>query len=137
MKNQTLNSGQVSVASTGLVRLLWRCGYVKPSAKPVKVIELGDGQIKVVGSCRIHQPIDQPNESYHESYDEALIRFVANGERDLKRAETELAGAKRRLKSRKAMWAKHRESQETTSSGFQSFRSARNASTAGRSIMEP
>lgn len=107
MDTENLNSERVSVASTSLVRLLWRCGYVKPSAKPVKVIELGDGQIKVVGSCQIHQPIDQPNESYHESYEDALRRFVANGERDLKRAETELAGAKRKLASRKAMWTKH------------------------------
>lgn len=90
-----------------LVRRLWRCGYVKPSAKPVKAIELGNGQIKVVGSCLIYQPMDQPNESYHDTYEDALRRFVANGERDLKRAETELAGAKRRLASRKAMLTKH------------------------------
>lgn len=93
-----------------LVRHLWKCGYVKPSAKPVKVIELGDGKIKVAGSCRMQQPLDQPDESYHESYEDALRRFVANGERDLKRAEAELAGAKRRMASRKAMWTKHCES---------------------------
>ena len=93
-----------AVAQERLVRHLWRCGYVKPSAKPVTVIELGDGQIKVVGSCRIRQPLDQPNESYHESYEDALRRFVENGERDLKLAEAELAGAKRRLASRKAVW---------------------------------
>lgn len=94
----------VRCAATGSEMLLWRVGWGRISAKPVKVIELGDGYIKVVGSCLNKQKRDDRNESYHDTYKDAMLRFLTDAQRDVNDAETKLANAKRRLKGARAKW---------------------------------
>lgn len=83
--------------------LLWRVDW-KVSAKPVKCIDLGDGKIKVVGSCRIEQQRDERTESYHETYEAAMMRFLTNAQRDVNNADKNLKNAKRRLAGAKSKW---------------------------------
>jgi hypothetical protein len=85
--------------ATGSAMHLWRCGCGRISTKPVKVINLGDGNIKVVGSCLITQKRDDRNESYHDNYAEAVSRLLVNAQRDVNEAKKKLDGAKRRLKA--------------------------------------
>lgn len=97
----------VAGSAIGSEMLLWRAGWGRISAKPVKCIELGGGYIKVVGSCTIKQKRDDRHESYHDSYKEALMRLLTNAAREMKDAEKELASAKRRLGKAKAKWCNY------------------------------
>lgn len=94
-------------SSTANKLLLWCVSFGRISAKPVKVIDLGNGEIKVVGSCRIRQKRDERNESYHDTYKAALIRLLANAQHDVDDAKKELSNAQRRLKSVRAKWTSY------------------------------
>lgn len=83
--------------------MLWRVDW-KISSKPEKCIELGNGKIKVVGSCRIWQLRDERNESYHDTYKEALTRYLSNAQRDVNDAAKRLKNAKNRLAVAKSKW---------------------------------
>lgn len=89
--------------ATGSERMMWRLSW-RISTKPVKVIMLGGDQIKVVGSCRISQSLDERHESYHDTYKDAMLRFLANAQRDVNDAKKELANAQRHLKTVNAKW---------------------------------
>lgn len=84
--------------------LLWCVSWGTISAKPKKCLDLGNGEIRVVGSCLIRQKRDDQNESYHDTYHQAMIRFVADAQRDVNNAKKQLANAKRRLKNAKTKW---------------------------------
>lgn len=90
-------------AKIGSEILLWRVDW-RVSSKPVKCIELGDGKIKVIGSCMIKQKRDERDESYHETYKEALLRFLANAQRNVNGAAKHLKNAKRHLLVANAKW---------------------------------
>lgn len=91
-------------ARTGSEMLLWRVRWGRISSKPVKCLDLGDGNIKVVGSCTIKQKRDDYNESYHDTYKAAVLRLLADAQRDVNRAKKELASAQRHLKTATAKW---------------------------------
>jgi hypothetical protein len=85
---------------------LWRVDW-KISSKPVRVIWLGDGKIKVIASCRIEQKIDEGRESYHDTYNEAMMRFLTNAQRDVNDAKKKLAKAQSRLKAANRKWVSY------------------------------
>lgn len=91
-------------ATHGSEMLLWRVGWGRISSKPVKCLDLGNGEIKVVGSCLIKQKRDDYNESYHDTYKAAVLRLLADAQRDVNRAKKELASAHRHLKTATAKW---------------------------------
>lgn len=86
---------------------LWHLCYGRIKPKPVRAIDLGDGFIKVVGSYTTKEKRDDRNQSYHDSYKEALMRLVANAQRDVNQAKKELASAQRRLAKAQTKWASH------------------------------
>ena len=95
--------GALSVTLGSEMRL-WRVGWGRISSKPVKCIELGNGEIKVVGSCMIKQKRDDRNESYHDTYKAAMLRFLTDAQRDVNEAKKKLANAQSRLKSANTKW---------------------------------
>ena len=103
------------VAPIGSEMLMWRVDW-KIYSKPVRVINLGDGNIKVVGSCMITQKLDDPRESYHETYKAALLRYLTNAQRDVNSAKKKLANAQNRLKSANAKWMSYLASPNSESS---------------------
>lgn len=86
---------------------LWAVVWGRIREKPVKAIDLGDGYIKVVGSCLIKQKRDDRNESYHDTYQAAVIRLLSDAQRDVNDAKKHLTNAQRRLVSAKAKWSSH------------------------------
>lgn len=91
-------------ATHGSEMLLWRVGWGRISTKPVKCLDLGDGNIKVLGSCTITQKRDDYNESYHDTYKAAVLRFLADAQRDVNRAKKKLSSAQRHLKTATVKW---------------------------------
>lgn len=85
--------------------LLWRVAWGRIASKPVRCSDLGDGYIKVVGSCLIKQRRDERNESYHDTYKAAMMRFLADAQRDANDAKKSLVNAQRRLKMAQTKWA--------------------------------
>ncbi len=77
--------------------LMWRVDW-KVSKKPVPVIMLGEGEIKVVGRCRISQPLIDSHESYHATEAEAIQKLLENATNDVAMAKHKLKLAKDRLK---------------------------------------
>lgn len=88
----------------GSKMLLWSVSFGRISSKPVEVIELGDGEIKVVGSCRIKQKRDEFHESYHDTYKSAMTRLLADAQFDVNHAKKKLTNASRRFTSAKLKW---------------------------------
>lgn len=84
-------------------KVLWRVTW-KVWPKPVEVIELENGFIKVVGSCLIQQKRDQAHESYHDTQKEAVMRFLVDRQRDVNQAKKDLLKAQNRLKSARSKW---------------------------------
>lgn len=85
--------------------LLWRVSWGRISSKPIKCIELGNGILKVVGSCLTKQDRDGRYESFHETHKSAVLRVLTDAERDVETAEKNLKNTKRRLVSLKSKWA--------------------------------
>lgn len=55
----------------------------------------------------IKQKRDDRHESYHDTYKEAMMRLLANAQRELNDAEKQLAAAKRRLKAAQTKWSSY------------------------------
>ena len=85
----------------GAKMLLWACSWGRVPNKPRAVMDLGNGNINLIGGCRVSQPRDDYNESFHDTREEAVARMLDNAQRDLDFAKKRFLAAERRLKALK------------------------------------